>query len=45
MTVIASTFRCKLEYNKDQAMTDDHDNVIHFPHCARPVDDLDAELA
>ena len=26
-------------------MTDDHDNVIHFPHCARPVDDLDAELA
>ena len=26
-------------------MTDDHDNVIRFPHCARRVDDLDAELA
>jgi hypothetical protein len=25
-------------------MTDDHDNVIRFPHCARRVDDLDAEL-
>jgi hypothetical protein len=26
-------------------MTDDHDNVIRFPHCARRVDDLDAQLA
>jgi hypothetical protein len=26
-------------------MTDDHGNVIRFPHCARRVDDLDAELA
>ena len=26
-------------------MTDDYDNVIRFPHCARRVDDLDAELA
>ena len=26
-------------------MTDDHDNVIRFPHCARRVDDLDTELA
>ena len=26
-------------------MTDDHDNVIRFPHYARRVDDLDAELA
>ena len=26
-------------------MTDDRDNVIRFPHCARRVDDLDAELA
>ena len=25
-------------------MTDDHDNVIRFPHCARRVDDLDAKL-
>jgi hypothetical protein len=30
---------------KDRAMTDDHDNVIRFPHCARRGDDLDAELA
>jgi hypothetical protein len=29
----------------DRAMTDDHDNVIRFPHCARRVDDLDAKLA
>jgi hypothetical protein len=26
-------------------MTDDHNNVIRFPHCARRADDLDAELA
>jgi hypothetical protein len=26
-------------------VTDDHGNVIRFPHCARRVDDLDAELA
>ena len=44
VVVIASTFGCKLGYDKDQAMTDDHD-VIRFPHCARRVDDLDAELA
>ena len=44
VTVIARTFGCKLGY-KDRAMTDDHDNVIRFPHCARRVDDLDAELA
>ena len=35
----------KLGYDKDRAMTDNHDNVIRFPHCARRVDDLDAELA
>jgi hypothetical protein len=34
----------KLGYDKDRAMTDDHD-VIRFPHCARRVDDLDAQLA
>jgi len=34
----------KLGYDKDRAMTDDHD-VIRFPHCAQRVDDLDAELA
>ena len=45
VVVIASTFGCKLGYDKDQAMTDDHDNVIRFPHCARRLDDLDAELA
>ena len=26
-------------------MTDNHDNVIRFPYCARRLDDLDAELA
>ena len=45
MTVIARTFGCRLGYDKDRAVTDDHDNVIRFPHCARRVDDLDAELA
>ena len=45
MTVIANTFGCKLGHDKNQAMTDDHGNVIRFPHCARRVDDLDAELA
>ena len=26
-------------------MTNDHDNVIRFPHCARRVDDIDGQLA
>jgi hypothetical protein len=45
VTVIARTFGCNFGYDKDLAMTDDHDNVIRFPHCAWRVDDIDGQLA
>ena len=44
MTVIASTFECKLGYDKDRAMTDDHDNVIRvWLPGVRPAHSVDVQ--